>query len=57
MSDRIRELYNAVLEGDLETAQTVVQEAIEEGISVDEILKLGLVAAMSEVGCLFENGE
>jgi 5-methyltetrahydrofolate--homocysteine methyltransferase len=57
MSDRIRELYNAVLEGDLETAQTTTQIAVEEGIAVDKILQEGLVAAMSEVGCLFENGE
>ncbi|RPJ27629.1 MAG: cobalamin-binding protein [Chloroflexi bacterium] len=57
MSDVTKRLYDAVLEGDLATAQTTVQEAIEAGIPVDEILSEGLVAAMDEVGCLFENGE
>jgi len=57
MSDVTKRLYTAVLEGDLESAQTTVREAIEEGIPVDEILSQGLVAAMGEVGCLFENGE
>jgi len=57
MSDVTKRIYDAVLEGDLETAQTAVQEAIEEGIPIDEILGEGLVAAMGEVGCLFENGE
>jgi len=57
MSDLIKKLHKAVLEGNLEVAQTTVQKAIEENISVDEILNDGLVAAMSEVGCLFENGD
>ncbi|HSL27982.1 MAG TPA: corrinoid protein [Anaerolineales bacterium] len=57
MSDLIKILYDAVLEGDLETAQTTTRRAIEEGISVEAILNQGLVAAMGEVGCLFEQGE
>ncbi|RPJ22649.1 MAG: cobalamin-binding protein [Chloroflexi bacterium] len=57
MSDVTKRLYSAVLEGDLDAAQTAVREAIGEGIPVDEILSKGLVAAMGEVGCLFENGE
>ena len=57
MSDLLKKLYNAVLEGELETAQATVHEAIEAQLPVDEILRDGLVAAMSEVGCLFEKGE
>ena len=57
MSDVTKRLYDAVLEGNFEAAQTAVQEAIAEGIPVDVILSEGLVAAMGEVGCLFENGE
>lgn len=57
MSDVLKQLYTAVLEGNLETAQAALQQAIQANISVDEILNKGLVAAMSEVGCLFESGE
>ena len=57
MNEIIQTLYNAVLEADLETAKTKVQEALAAGIPVGEIVNEGLVAALAEVGRLFEEGE
>ncbi len=50
-------IYNAVLEGDAKGAQAGVQAAMDAGIPADTILKEGLIAAMTEVGRLFEENE
>ena len=50
-------IYNAVLEGDAKTTQAGVRSAMAEGIPADTILKDGLIAAMAEVGRLFEENE
>jgi 5-methyltetrahydrofolate--homocysteine methyltransferase len=50
-------IYNAVLEGDAKTTQAGVSAAMAEGIPADTILKDGLIAAMAEVGRLFEENE
>ena len=46
-----------VIEGDLNATQQQVNQAVAENIPPETILKEGLIAAMSEVGRLFENGE
>jgi 5-methyltetrahydrofolate--homocysteine methyltransferase len=53
----LKQLFDAILEGDQHGAATRVQAAIDAGIDPAEILNQGMVAAMSEVGRLFEMGE
>jgi 5-methyltetrahydrofolate--homocysteine methyltransferase len=55
--DPIKNIYEAVLEGDQGTTVKNVQASIESGKEASEILQNGLIAAMSEVGRLFEEGE
>jgi 5-methyltetrahydrofolate--homocysteine methyltransferase len=50
-------IYAAVMEGDAPEAATQVQAALEAGIAPGEILNKGCIAAMGEVGRLFEEGE
>ena len=53
----IETIYNAVLEGDAPSAQAGVQAALAAGLPAEQILKGGLIAAMGEVGRLFEENE
>jgi 5-methyltetrahydrofolate--homocysteine methyltransferase len=53
----ITEIYKAVLEGDQGTTVENVQASIDSGKEASKILQDGLIAAMSEVGRLFEEGE
>ena len=55
--DHITSIQTAVLNGDAPTVQAVVKQAIREGVSAERILNEGLIAAMREVGRLFEAGE
>ena len=57
MEDIIKKIYQGVLEGDREAVTSVVQEAIAAKMTAEKILKEGMMAAMSEVGRLFEEGE
>ena len=57
MDEGLQLIYESVLEGDQVKVQAQVQAAIARGVLVEDILKEGLIAAMSEVGRLFENGE
>jgi 5-methyltetrahydrofolate--homocysteine methyltransferase len=53
----LENVYNAVLDGNAPAAQAGVNAALAEGIPADKILKDGLIAAMAEVGRLFEENE
>ncbi|NDJ75572.1 MAG: cobalamin-binding protein [Chloroflexi bacterium] len=58
MSEQIlEELYAAILDGDATTAEQQVQAALDAGIEPEVILNQGMIAAMGEVGRLFEEGE
>jgi len=57
MDKNIQTIYKGILEGDQHLVAQQVTEALNAGLSPDMILKEGLVAAMGEVGRLFENGE
>jgi len=57
MTQILEEVYQVVLKGEIDNVPGRVQVAIDEGISADEILNKGLIAAMKEVGRLFEDGE
>jgi 5-methyltetrahydrofolate--homocysteine methyltransferase len=55
--DQINEIYNAVLDGNAPAAKAGVEAALAEGLAPEVILKQGLIAAMGEVGRLFEANE
>ena len=50
-------LYEGIMDGDMELVQEKVQEALDAGIGPGRILNEGMIAAMAEVGQLFEDGE
>ncbi len=51
------ELKQSVIDGNAPQAQAMVKQAMAEGTPAETILNQGLIAAMSEVGRLFECGE
>lgn len=57
MEEKIQEIYQAVLNGAMADTSGKVQDAIDAGNDVNTILNEGLIAAMSEIGQLFEAGE
>lgn len=57
MDSKLEPVYQAILDGELETAQEQVKIAVDAGVAADKILKEGLIPAMGEVGRLFEQGE
>ena len=57
MDKKIETIYKGILDGDQHLVAQQVTDALKAGLSPDMILKEGLVAAMSEVGRLFEIGE
>ena len=57
MEKTVETLYKAILDGDHHLAAQQVTEALNAGLSPKLILNDGMVAAMKEVGRLFEDGE
>jgi 5-methyltetrahydrofolate--homocysteine methyltransferase len=57
MDEKLKAIYDGVVEGDNASVQQHVQEALGSGISASDILNEGLIPAMAEVGRLFEEGE
>jgi 5-methyltetrahydrofolate--homocysteine methyltransferase len=57
MGPILQELYDNILEGNNAAVPGIVQSALEAGISPPVILNQGMIAAMGEVGRLFEEGE
>lgn len=53
----LKDLYEKVINGEAAAARESVEKALEAGIPPAEILNKGLIAAMAEVGRLFEEGE
>lgn len=53
----IEKICQAVIEGNRNEAVVLVQQALDDGLSADKILRDGLINAMREVGELFEAGE
>jgi 5-methyltetrahydrofolate--homocysteine methyltransferase len=54
---RLKEIYQAVVEGKVEGASGRVEQALNSGITVDDILNRGLIAAMDLVGEKFGEGD
>ncbi|MBL8092695.1 MAG: corrinoid protein [Anaerolineales bacterium] len=57
MQAEIEAVYEAVLDGEEQEAATATEAALLAGRSPVEILNEGMIAAMAEVGRLFETGE
>jgi 5-methyltetrahydrofolate--homocysteine methyltransferase len=57
MEPIIKEIYTSVMEGEADAVKEKVQAALEAGIPASVILNEGMIAAMGEVGRLFEEGE
>jgi 5-methyltetrahydrofolate--homocysteine methyltransferase len=57
METLIKEIYTAVMEGEKEVVFEKVQAAMNAGVPAQTVLNDGMIAAMSEVGRLFEDGE
>ena len=55
--NQIETTYKAVLEGDAAGAKSAVEAALKGGAAAEQIMKEGLIGAMTEVGRLFEAGE
>ena len=53
----IDDLRQCVIEGEEERTESLVKQAMAEGKPPERILREGLIAAMTEVGRLFEAGE
>jgi len=57
MEPLVKEIYTNVMEGDADVVKEKVQAALDAGIKAPVILNEGMIAAMREVGRLFEEGE
>lgn len=57
MDPKLDAIFEAVLDGNMHGTGALVQEAVDAGLDAGEILQKGLIAAMGEVGALFEEGE
>jgi 5-methyltetrahydrofolate--homocysteine methyltransferase len=57
MDEHIEQLYQSIVEGDMAGSAARVQAAVDAGLAAEDILKKGLVPAMTEVGRRFEEGD
>ena len=56
-SAKVSEIKEMLMKGKAKVVKTLVEEAVSEGVSVEEILNDGLLAGMSEVGEKFKRNE
>ena len=57
MDTIVGKIYNDVIEGKKTDVESGVESALGNGVSPADILELGLISAMEEVGKRFESGE
>jgi len=57
MEQIIKEIYNGILEGQHKAVEAKVKAALDAGVNPKTLLDEGMIAAMAEVGRLFEIGE
>jgi 5-methyltetrahydrofolate--homocysteine methyltransferase len=53
----LKTIYDAVVNGDVQETQILIQRALADGVSAEAILHEALIPAMTQVGCLFEAQE
>ena len=57
MEPILNDIYEGIIDGDKNLVKEKVDEAINTGIDINQILEEGLIKGMTEVGRLFEEGE
>ncbi|MCJ7583520.1 MAG: B12-binding domain-containing protein, partial [Anaerolineales bacterium] len=57
MEPILQEIYQGILDGQHREVEAKVQAALQAGLNPKSILDEGMIAAMAEVGQLFESGE
>lgn len=57
MSEYLAAIYESITVGDREETLKYVQQALDAGMEPGKVLNEGMIAAMKEVGRLFEEGE
>jgi len=57
MQTVLKTIYEGVIDGNAGVVQVKVQEALDQGLEAGVILNQGMIAAMSEVGKRFEEGD
>jgi 5-methyltetrahydrofolate--homocysteine methyltransferase len=57
MEQVMQEIYTSILNGENKVVPVKVQAALDAGLDASRILNEGMIAAMAEVGRLFEEGE
>ncbi len=57
MSKVLRNLREAIEDGDMDEVVELVQEALDDEVPAQEILNDGLIEGMNEVGDMFKDGE
>ena len=57
MDERLQQIYNGVLNGEMDEVTGYVQAALDARLDPGVILNEGMISAMKEVGRLFEEGE
>jgi 5-methyltetrahydrofolate--homocysteine methyltransferase len=57
MEKIIKEIYDAVVNGNAAAVKAKVQAALDAGVDLQSLLNEGMIAPMKEVGQLFETGE
>ena len=57
MDKKLKTIYDAILDGDMEGVVNNIQAPLDAGIVPGEILNKALIPAMDKVGQLFEEGE
>ena len=55
--EQLTKIYDCILDGDMDGTSAAVQAAIDADIPAGQIMNEGMIAAMAEVGRLFEEGE
>ena len=57
MDEKLKAIYDAILEGNMEGVVRSIQAPLDAGLAPGEILNTALIPAMDKVGQLFEEGE
>ena len=57
MSSEIEKIFEGILDGNSKLVVEMINQAIAAGVAPASILNDGMIAAMAQVGKLFEEGE
>ncbi len=57
MEPLMKSIFEAIIEGEVDTALEQTKAGLKSGLKAEEILNQGLIPAMGEVGKLFETGK